>query len=270
MSKAIELAANKRNFRRKLEVLEPVVVSDVEYTLSDADFGSMIILDQDLQTVKLINFVPSNSGHIRIITSRNTQPGDLQILSIELAAYDLDNFEDFAVTSAITLSRPKFNGVDLYYDKPGNKWYIVRIVSNKLSGIIAEVDGGESDTGEIGEIIVGNTSGTQVMADSVATVVGSVNLTAGVWELSGWAEITGTLLTSTYRRVYIKETSEIGFSNGAAVDNHITTQSSVVNLIPAIKIVNITELKTYEIIAYAEFTAGSVVADGEIVARRIK
>lgn len=270
MSKPIETNANKLEFRRKLEILEPTILStpDFEYTLSDVDFGSIIIVDTSGGLVKLTNFTPLNSGHIRIITARDTQPGDTLAISIEIAAFDMDNFAAFAVVSTIDITDYAVNGMDLYYDKPNTKWYCKRITSNRIYGLLPDVSGAANPTGVVGEYVTNQVVPAAFVASGSATV-GELTLDPGRWLLFGFGSFLNTAASLTYRSASILKSSGLDFSTVASADNTLVADSGALSLNPAPRFLTLAAPAAYKAMISVVMTAGSVAGGGRLSALRV-
>lgn len=145
-------------------------------------------------------------------------------------------------------------------------------------GIKGAVDGSNASTGIVGEVIeskVAYAAGA-ALTTGVATNVTSIVLTAGDWEISGQINFSGTSITiasGTYSWGGVSTTSATfpadGTESGAGVPP-MTATSSYWGICYAPKRVTVSASTTCYLVAFTQFTAGTVKAYGFIHARRVR
>jgi hypothetical protein len=152
------------------------------------------------------------------------------------------------------------------------------VLTNHYLPTVGVTDGSTAAAGKVGEVIeskVAYAAGV-ALTTGVATNVTSIVLTAGDWEISGQISFGGTSITvasGTYSWGGVSTTSATfpadGTESGAGVPP-MTATSSYWGICYAPKRVTVSASTTCYLVAFTQFTAGTVKAYGFIHARRVR
>lgn len=134
----------------------------------------------------------------------------------------------------------------------------------------------ESTISEVGDLIEGTRAAGNASSLTTATslTIASVVLTEGTWEVSGIVNLGLAAATTTNKRGSISSTTNVDGVDKNKWQNSIPTTTlsgTVAQAIPAQQVVVASgATATRYLIAYAEFSAGTIGAYGNIRAVRIK
>lgn len=142
-------------------------------------------------------------------------------------------------------------------------------VADRLGSLPAAVrkgatDGSDAAAGDIGEYLTASGSGVP-LTNNVQATVATLNLTPGDWDVSGGVTFHLTSVTATAYGAGIDALGQL------VVGNATTTASGLwlLGAGPAVRR-NVTAATAVHLIARAGFSAGTVLADGVISARRVR
>lgn len=196
---------------------------------------------------------------------------------INLAIYNKDTVSatvtvktDDGTTERIILKRTLQTLETLHWTK-SEGWYVIPSGSSAIVGTTTNDSATVGYVGEFIQTLVA--SGAPItLSNNTAANVASVSLTAGDWDVEGNINFTGTTATITGGQGGISSTSATLPTDGSEVyDGTITTLLSDTSSVTLpCKRVSIAVTTSVYLVAKKSFSAGTVVAFGQINARRVR